>query len=96
MHAVLYWRTTAAIKVASEIGQFFVIVLFAVALAAVGDTEQVVAQWLHPVASQVALTCRIGQCHLYLSVAPPWLLKWPTTEEHFDAIVNFIINNNHS
>jgi hypothetical protein len=23
-------------------------------------------------------------------------LKWPTTEEHVDAIVDFVINNNHS
>ncbi len=36
MHAVLYRRTTAAIKMGSKVGPFFVIVLFAVALAAAG------------------------------------------------------------
>jgi hypothetical protein len=36
MHAVLYRRTTMAIKMASKVGPFFVVVLFAVALAAAG------------------------------------------------------------
>jgi hypothetical protein len=35
MRAVLYRRTTVAIKMASKVGQFFIIVLFAVTLAAV-------------------------------------------------------------
>jgi hypothetical protein len=34
MCAVLYWRTAAAIKMASKVGPFFVILLFAVALEA--------------------------------------------------------------
>jgi hypothetical protein len=36
MHAVFYRRTAAAIKMASLFGTFFVVVLFAVALAAAG------------------------------------------------------------
>jgi hypothetical protein len=36
MHVVLYQRTAVAIKMASKVGPFFVIVLFAVALAVAG------------------------------------------------------------
>jgi hypothetical protein len=36
MHAVLYRRTAAAVKMASKVDPFFVAVLFAVALAAAG------------------------------------------------------------
>ncbi len=36
MCAVLYQHTSAAIKMASKVGLFFVVVLFAVALAAAG------------------------------------------------------------
>ncbi len=36
MHAVLYQRTAAAIKMASKVDPFFIAILFAVALAAAG------------------------------------------------------------
>jgi hypothetical protein len=36
MHAILYWRTAAAIKMASKVGPFFIFVLFAIALEAAG------------------------------------------------------------
>jgi hypothetical protein len=36
MHVVLYRCTAAAIKMASKVGPFFVVVLFTVALAAAG------------------------------------------------------------
>jgi hypothetical protein len=36
MHAVLYRRTATAIKMASKVGTFFVVILFVVALAAAG------------------------------------------------------------
>jgi hypothetical protein len=39
MHAVLYWRTAATIKMASCFGTFFIIVLFAVALVAAGAIQ---------------------------------------------------------
>jgi hypothetical protein len=53
---VLYQRTAAGIKMSSKVGPFFVVVTFAVTLAAGwSNIEQVVAQWQHPVASEVAL-----------------------------------------
>jgi hypothetical protein len=56
MHAVLYRRTAAAIKKASLLGTFccrrFVCCCPG---SRWGNTEQVVTQWQHPVASGVAL-----------------------------------------
>ncbi len=52
MHVVWYRCIAMAIKMASKVGHLFVVVLFAVALAA---AEPVVAQWRRPVASGVAL-----------------------------------------
>ncbi len=55
MRAVLYRRTAAAIKMASKVGVFVDCCLFAYCPGGCrGNTEQVVAQWWHPVASQVA------------------------------------------
>jgi hypothetical protein len=50
-------RSAIAIKMASKVGLFFVVFLFAVALhgGRWGNMEQVVARWRHPVASMVAL-----------------------------------------
>jgi hypothetical protein len=39
MHVVLYQRTAADIKMASKVGPFFVVVSFAVALAAAGAIQ---------------------------------------------------------
>jgi hypothetical protein len=36
MQALLYWRTATALKMASKVGAFFVVVVFPVALAAAG------------------------------------------------------------
>jgi hypothetical protein len=56
MHAVTYWRITMAIKTASFVGVFVDCCLFACCPGGHwGNTEQVVAQWWHPVASGVAL-----------------------------------------
>jgi hypothetical protein len=56
MCAVLYWRTTAAIKTASKVGSFFCCrVVCCCPGGRWGDMEQVVAQWRHPVTSRVAL-----------------------------------------
>jgi hypothetical protein len=41
------------INTAIKVGTYFIFVLFAVSLAARGDTEQVVARWRRPVASRV-------------------------------------------
>ncbi len=39
MHTVLYRRTATAIKMASKVGVFFIVVMFPVALAAVGAMQ---------------------------------------------------------
>ncbi len=36
------------------------------------------------------------RCTLYCTGGTPWPLKWPMTDEHVDAIVNFVIHNNRS
>ncbi len=43
MGVVLYRRTTAAIEMATKVGPFFVVVLFAVALVAAGAIQ---SKWL--------------------------------------------------
>jgi hypothetical protein len=54
--AVTYRRITMAIKTASFVGVFVNCCLFACCPGGRwGNTEQVVAQWQHPVASRVAL-----------------------------------------
>jgi hypothetical protein len=56
MHAVLYRRTATAINMATFLGVFVDCCLFACCSGGHwGDTEQVVAQWRRPVASEVAL-----------------------------------------
>ncbi len=56
MHAVLYRCTAAAIKMASKVGSFFRCCFVCCCPGGRwGNTEQVVAQWRHPVASGVAL-----------------------------------------
>jgi hypothetical protein len=56
MCAVLYQRTAAAINMATFLGVFVDCYLFACCPGGRwGNTEQVVAQWRHPLASRVAL-----------------------------------------
>ncbi len=56
IHVVLYRRTATAIETASFVGVFVDCCLFACCPGSRwGDTEQVVTQWRHPVASGVAL-----------------------------------------
>jgi hypothetical protein len=56
MQAVLYRRTTAAIKMASKFGPFVCPHFVCCCPGGCwGDMEQVIAQWQHPVASQVVL-----------------------------------------
>ena len=56
MHAVTYRRFAMAIKMASFVGVFVDCCLFACCPGGRwGNTEQVVAQWRHPVALGVAL-----------------------------------------
>ncbi len=56
MRAVLYWRTAAAINMATVLGVFVDCCFFACCPGGRwGNTEQVVARWRCPVASRVAL-----------------------------------------
>ncbi len=56
MHAVRYWCIAMAIDTASFLGVSVDCCLFACCPGSRwGNTEQVVAQWQHPVASEVAL-----------------------------------------
>jgi hypothetical protein len=56
MRAVLYRRTATAINMATILGVFVDCCLFACCSGGRwGNTEQVVTQWWHPVASEVAL-----------------------------------------
>jgi hypothetical protein len=56
IRAVLYRRTAAAINMATFLGVFVDCCLFVCRPGGCwGDTEQVVAQWRHPVASRVAM-----------------------------------------
>ncbi len=56
MHAVLYWCTAGAMNMATFLGVFVDCCLFACCPGDCwGNTEQVVTQWRHPVASGVAL-----------------------------------------
>jgi hypothetical protein len=56
MCTVLYWRTAAAIKMASLLGTFFCHRFVCCCPGGRwGNMEQVVARWRHPVASGVAL-----------------------------------------
>jgi hypothetical protein len=96
MRTVLYQCTATAIIMASVFGTFFrhLFVCFCPG-SRWGNTEQVVAQWRRPVASGVALDILHWAMRLYHTGGPPWPSKWPTTEEHVDAIVDFIFDNNH-
>ncbi len=56
IRAVMYQRTNMAIKTASKVGVFVDCCLFACCPGSRrGHTEQVVARWQRPVASEVAL-----------------------------------------
>jgi hypothetical protein len=56
MRAVMYRRIAMAVKMASKVGGFVEYCLFACCPGGRwGDIESVVAQWRHPVVSEVAL-----------------------------------------
>jgi hypothetical protein len=72
MHLVLYRSTAAAIKTASKVGPFFHCRFVCCCPGGrLGDTEQAVARWWHPVASGVAL----DMPHWVM----PSMLLWRTT-----------------
>ena len=81
MNAVQYRRTAPAIKTASKVGTFFIVVLFAVDMAAVGAiwSKQLPdggVQWL----PEQPWACYIGQCASYCTGALQWQSKWPADE----------------
>jgi hypothetical protein len=80
MCAVLYQRTTAAIKMASKIGQFCCRCFVCYCPGSLwGNTEQVVTQWQHPVASGAALDM------------PHWAMLYVLTQ--CTAVSNKMTNN---
>jgi hypothetical protein len=95
MHAVLYRRTTRAIKMARKVGPLFCCFVCCHPGGCWGDAEQVVARWQHPVASGLAL----GMLH---HAMPSALLRRTTMTIKMANdggtilcdIVNFIIGNN--
>jgi hypothetical protein len=67
MCTVLYRHTAAAINMATFLGVFVDCCLFACCPGGRwGDTERVVAQWWHPVASRVALDMLHWAMHFVL------------------------------
>jgi hypothetical protein len=71
IRTVLYWRTAAAIKMASLFGSFFCCRFVCCCPGGCwGDTERVVAQWRRPVAYKVALDI--------LHWATRFILHWQT------------------
>ncbi len=97
MRAVLYQRTAATINMATFLGVFVDCCLFACCSGGCwGNTEQVVTQCRHPVASGVALDMRHRAMLSDCSGAPPWPLKRPADKVHLFTTVDFVIHNNHS
>jgi hypothetical protein len=91
MHAVLYRRTGAAIKMASKVDPFFCRRSVCCCPGSRwGNTEQVVTQWQRPVASRVALDMLHKQCHPYCSIALAWPSKWPAMEVHLFFATPFL------
>jgi hypothetical protein len=75
-----------AIKMASKVGTYCIIVVFIVALVAAGATRREYlpdggVQWL----LLKPWTCCIKRCAPYRIGAPPWQSKWPVDEVHLFA-----------
>jgi hypothetical protein len=97
MRAVLYRHTAAAINMATFLGIFVDCCLFACCSGGCwGDTEQVVARWWRPVASEVARDMPHWGYRLYCSGASARPLKRATMEVLFDVIIDFVIDHNRS
>jgi hypothetical protein len=92
MCAVPYQRTATAIKGA------FVHFCFVCCCpgSCWGNTEQVVTQWQCPVASGIALDMMHQAMSFALHRPSARPSKLAVTEDHFDAIINFVIDNNRS
>ena len=92
MHAVLYRRIAMARETASKLGTFFIVVLFAVALAAAGVIRSKYSsnrgiQWL----LEKLWTYNIWRCTRHYTGASAGPLKWVATEVFFRRIFGFDI-----
>jgi hypothetical protein len=92
MRAVSYWRITMARETASKLGTFFIVVLFAVALATAGVIRSKYSsnggiQWL----LAKLWTYDIWQCTRHYTGASVGPLKWVAMEVFFCCIVDFDI-----
>ncbi len=92
MRAVLYRRIAMARETASKLGTFFIVVLFAVALAAAGAIQSKYSsiggiQWL----LAKLWTYDICRCTHHYNGASAGLSKWVATEVFFRRIVDFDI-----
>ncbi len=97
MQAVSYRRTATAIKMASKVGAFFCRCFVSCRPGSCrGDTEQVVAQWRHPVASQVALDMLHWAIQAALHPRVRMAIKMAQDGDAFVCSVDFVINPNQS
>jgi hypothetical protein len=92
MHAVLYRRITMARETASKLGTFFIVVLFAVTLAAAGAIQSEYSsnggiQWV----LAKLWTYNICRCTQHYTGASAGPSTWVATEVFFHRIVDFDI-----
>jgi hypothetical protein len=92
MRAILYWRTAAAIKMASFFGTFCLHCFVCCCPGGRrGNTEQVVAQWRCPVASGVALDMLHWEMHFVLHWQTTMAIKMNGRQGTFDCRQQFAI-----
>ncbi len=97
MRVVLYRRTAAAINMATFLGVFVGCCLFACCSGGHwGNMEQVIARWWRPVAPEVALDMLHWAMPSVLLRRICKAFETAATEVHFDVIVDFVIDHNHS
>ncbi len=97
MRAVTYRHIAMAIKMASFVGVFVDCCLFACCPGSRwGNTEQVVAQCRHPVASGVALDMLHWAMPSILPRRTAVAIKTANNGGHSFIIIDFVINHNHS
>jgi hypothetical protein len=97
MHAVTYRHIAMAIKMAIFAGVFVDCCLYACCPGSRwGNTERVVAQCQHPVASGVALDMPHWAMPSVLPGRTAVAIKTANNRGHSFVIIDFVINHNHS
>ncbi len=97
MRAVLYRRIAMAIETASFVGVFVDCCLFACCPGGRwGNTERVVTQCQHPVASGVALGMLHQEMHFVLQRRTAIAIKMAGGQGALFLIVDFVIDHNQS